>query len=563
MTTTALTAQDILAYPELLPPEMARDLLDTLDPVSWTLRHLTTEKGEKLDYTVRPYMPEYIRDFHPHIAAKKAAQLGFTTASVEKLIWFGDQNAVTGIYTFPSATDVEEFSKLRFKQMIINSPYLMSRMTGVDSARSKQIGDSTFYFRGTMTERQAISVPADILVHDELDFSAPDVKETYSPRLSASKYKYIWEFSTPTIPNYGIDAIFRLSDKKFWFLKCTRCNTWQTVDYFRNTMPRKKKRGYYYGCKKCGKVLNRMKGEWITKYPNRTKDGRGIRGYFIPQTIAPFISADYLVSEHEKAKRGIKGEKVFYNFNLGLPFETGDTVLTREILKGRLMDEMPVFSRIYMGVDQGDILHIEIGGVSVDGRRCIFHVESTDRFGRIEELIEQYDVSTCVIDGLPNKHSAKQVRDKYPGRVYLAYYTDAAQGLWNPRNPEKEPYSIVINNLDALDNTAAEWVSGKAGLIRSNLTTPLIETWIDHMLGMKRAEIEDKRGQNVPRWLKVAADHYRHADLYHYIAVKVGAFGSGEDFEVGGNSISVSTDFGVFGTLFQPSDFKEVSGVGF
>jgi len=528
----SLSVDDILRYPDLIPQEYARDQLSAIDPLYWAQRFLTTEKGEKLEFSKRRYLKAYLRDFHPHIVVKKGAQIGLSTTSITKLLWLSDYRRVTSIYTMPTSTDVSQFSSLRLKPMIVNSPYMLARMKGVDNAGVKQIGNSTIYFRGTMTERQAISIPADLLSHDELDFSSPDVREVYGPRLSVSEMKYIWEFSTPTVPKFGIDGLYELSDKKVWMVKCS-CGRWQTIDYFKNILKRKHKRlksKWYYGCKKCGKLLQRNNGEWITLHPRRTLNNRGIRGYFIPQTICPVISADYLVEQHNKSKLSSKGERTFFRFNLGLAYESGSAIITRDLILSSVTDP-GTGEYIFMGVDQGDLLHIEICKVHGE-RREVIYLEVTDKFSRVGELIEQFNPMRCVIDAMPNKHPAKQLAEDFPSKVWIAYYSNQ-EGLWNPRNPDKEKNSITINHLDAMDNTAAQWSKGQA-ILTTAVSNQMKESFANQMVNIKRDEIEDKNGQNIPRWVKVGADHFRHADLYAYIASQMPKFGDAKEVEVGG-----------------------------
>jgi hypothetical protein len=535
-----LRVEDVIAHPELIPPEWAREQLAELDILRWTQRNLVTEKGEPLNYEETPYLKQYLRDFHPHIAVLKGAQQRITTSTISKILYFGDHNKVTFIYTFPTQTQVNEFSSMRFKRMVINSPYLISRMQGVDNASTKHIGDSAIYFRGTKTESQAISVPADILAHDELDFSDPTVKETFSPRLANSKYKYVWEFSTPSIPEYGIDGVWRLSDKNFWLIKCS-CGKWQSVDYFKNLY--RKKGHYYFGCVRCHKELKRETGQWIAAYPSRTEGNKGIRGYYMPQTINPVMSADYIVSEHEKLLR-VGKEKIFYNFNLGKPYESGESVITEKLIRSRI-GEVGRIEKVFIGVDQGDLLHIVVRG-KVGDRYGIIHLEVTDRFSRVGELIEQYDRAMLVLDAMPNKHSAKEERDKHRGKIYIAYYLNQ-EGLWNPRSPDKEPYSVGINHTDVMDNTAAEWQRGDVFLSNA-LPKNMIDLFANQMTKLKKTEIEDARGQNIPKWVKVGPDHFRHADAYSYIATQIGMYGDVKDVLVGAPIVPISNNMGGFFT---------------
>ena len=76
---------------------------------------------------------------------------------------------------------------------------------------------------------------------------------------------------------------------------------------------------WFFGCEKCDKVLPRHKGQWVSLRP--TKE---VRGYFVPQTICPVISAKDMVDEYKDSKKQPNGMKIFYNFNLGKAYETGE-----------------------------------------------------------------------------------------------------------------------------------------------------------------------------------------------------------------------------------------------
>lgn len=523
-----LTFEDILKYPELIPPHIAQDMLRQMDPVRWIEHHMRTEKGLPIDYDTRPYLREYARDFHKEMSVKKSSQTGVTTTTVHKALYFGDNKHVTMIYTFPTQDEVEKFSSVRFKPMIQESPYIRSRMADVDNASVKKIGNSVIYFRGTFNTRQALSVPSDLNIHDELDFSDSGVRDIYTSRLSSpDSLKMIWEFSTPTLPDTGIDASFKVSDQKHWLVKCVHCYKWQKVSFFKNIFRKKKRGRWYWGCKHCEKPLYRKRGTWVARYPERTEHGKGIRGYFIHSPIMPGVSAEYLKERYAKAKKTNNGMKKFFNFDLGLTYQSGQEIISKELILKRLGDIPDArYQFIFMGVDQGDQLHIELRGV-INGHHTVFYVENTkiENIKRLSGLIEQYNITTCVMDALPNKQTAKEFRDKHRGKVYIAYYTTPnVQGLWNPRDEEKEPYSITINHLDVMDDTAAQWHKGDIHLANT-LPINMIEQFAEQMANLKRDVIEDKNGQNIPRWVKTGADHFRHADAYAYIASKMAAYG--------------------------------------
>ena len=133
--------------------------LQHMSPIIWVMRNISTEKGEPMSFKSRPYLVDIYKDFSEHIVVKKGAQIGLTQLSIAKCLFVADTQPVSIIYTFPTAADVSNFSKTRFKPIISGSKYLTSRIKDYDSAGIKQLGDSTIYFKGTWVERQGISVP--------------------------------------------------------------------------------------------------------------------------------------------------------------------------------------------------------------------------------------------------------------------------------------------------------------------------------------------------------------------------------------------------------------------
>lgn len=458
--------------------------------------------------------------------------------------------------TFPSANDVNKFSAARFAPMVRRSPYLKTRVGGLDNVAIKTIGDSTVYFGGTFTEGQAISIPADAIVHDELNFSKPDVMETYSSRLSHSSWKITWMFSTPTLPEYGISAEWDKSDQRVWMIKCVWCNTWQTCEYFVNVRKRKGMSGpnkYFWGCIKCGRELRRFNGEWVRSFKRR------VHGYHIPPSICEWITPLYL-RRLEKRLR----PQVFYNYHLGLPYSGGTAVLTRDILlECTNPSRVPETGEGYfMGVDQGDILHVEISRFN-GGVREICYYETTDNFERLDQLMNIYRVRCCVIDAMPNKHSARAFRDRFPGRVYMTYYRDIPLKEQTEYKDADEPGVLLIDRSSALDSAATHWITHSSAIIppdqqlikQKTWDEPRYNTgWLQQMCNMKREVNENDRGESRVVWIKTGADHFRHADVYNYIAYKKFAnVGLGKALVGGNGSLSLGKDFNSFSSGAKPS----------
>ncbi len=532
---TRLSRQQVESVIEDLPQDQVLDELAIEDALLWFNKNIRTEKGVPVEFVNRPYLVQMICDFHPEQRWKKAAQTGGTHSAIGKVLYVCDYTStyslkdksryavpITCIYTFPTKGDVMEFSKARFTTIIRDSHYLNSMIKDYDSAGMKQVGESTLYFKGTIAERQAISVPSDLNVHDELDFSNPSVRTTYSNRLDASRFiwhgevqeGWTWDFSTPTIPDYGIDRLYKESDRHVWLVKCTACNLWQTINFFNNVLPMKKKKGdHYYGCRKCSGKLDRTIGKWKPKNPKSR-----FRGYYVSQMMSGIVSAQKLVNLWNEAPLKPKGIKNFYNFNLGLAYEVGDNVLTKALIKKHIIPGTVAEGDIYLGADQGDVIHIEVTKV-INGRRHIIEIAKVHSFDELESMIKHYKPKISVIDALPNHHNAVQLAKKFPNVFTCLYNGDSMDKEEYFNREDKE---VNIPRTDVLDYTAALWKLDQV-LIESYISTPMIDEFVVQMTNMKRDLEEDKRTQEQKAiWKRVGPDHFRHADVYNWIAFDIG-----------------------------------------
>lgn len=511
------------------------------DPIVFAEANLRNEAGKPLEFREEhAFQVQYMRDFAPQLCVIKSSQVGMTTDSIAKTLYLAHLNepelweklfnrrkktkGISIIYTMPTANDVSDFSAVRFKSMVSSSPLLVDMMggkAGVDAVTRKKIGDSYIYFRGTTKEGQAISVPADIIVNDELDFSNPSIVEMLDSRLTHSDLKWWWKFSTPSIPNYGIDAEYRKSNQYHFVIRCAHCNKRQEIIFPRNVKHKKirGKRIRFWGCIKCGKELERSGGVWEARYPNRA-----YHGYMIPPTICPWIQPDDIT----KSKKRYKNEKSFQNYALGRAFSTGADVLSRELMLDRMEIGRPhnpiLDTLIFMGVDQGDVQHYVISRM-VENRREILKVGTTQSFDQIVELIKVWNVRTCIMDALPNKVPAMKMAKDHYGKILLAFYKDFDEEF-DVKESATVKYGVILDRTNTLDASAASWregesviLLGQAGMEKFYDDPSSDNAFIQQMGNMTRDEREnEKTGKRRAVWVSTGPEHYRHADNYNYIA---------------------------------------------
>lgn len=565
-------------------PETMDEIAAEFDPVAW-VRYvgMDTEKGEPIEFARhKPLMAVY-RDLHPHQVFRKGAQIGMTQTSINKVLWYGKYHKVTFIYTMPTAKDVYEFSQSRFGPIIKGNQWMRTHVGNVDNATLKSIGNSWVHFRGAQKESQAISVPADILVTDEYDFSSQDILDTFRKRTIASDLKWEWNFSTPTIPEYGIDALYRQTDQRHWLVKCTRCNRWQKVSYWKNIFKSHRK-GFYFGCWKCKKVLKRLQGEWVAAFPDRAVDTEydengkvvnpayGMRGYFVNPLTFTFITADEKVKNYNTARKSTRPSAIknFHNFELGEPYVSGESLITQTKLLETMNSDYEETGYNVFGCDQGDVFHWIVKHVGRNGRKPTVAFGKTSDPNRIAQIFAEYHCRLGIIDALPNKHTARGIVQIIGNkRMFMAYYKDqgpaSREQIENKRDPNKlytlskrETQTVLLDRTEVLDSSAKEWIEGRAYLIgEKDSVKEEMQDFIRQMCAMKRDLQEDTKGIIKAVWVKIADDHYRHADSYANVAISLrSAGGMAGTLTVGGSiaGVGLPSDFDT--RMFGGMDFS-------
>lgn len=488
----------------------------------WADDNIFTPKGEPLDFYNHQFLIDIYEDTAKDMVCKKAAQVCMTTFAMVKAFHFANVNDVSIIYTFPTASDVSDFSRARINPMIQASPHLSRMISGdVDSVGLKQFGKSFIYFRGAWSERQAIAVDSDFNIHDEIDFSKPDIIGMYKERLSHSKFKLTLALSTPSIPKYGIDYLFERSDKKEWFVKCPKCHKPQILMYPDSIKGDTEEARY--ACVYCLATLTddaRRTGEWRATGSKKW----GVSGYHISQLMAPWISAKEILQKEEASRlrptAQLSGIKDFYNFVLGLAYGGENQPLNRDLLLSCIQNKYelePSGRNTIMGVDQGDLLHAVIYKKEKSGEIRPVHIEVLDSFDDLPDLMDTYGVTFCMIDALPNKHSARKFALMYKGKVWLVYYSDRQKEFikWT-KDTEKKEYRVVVNKMESLDRMADKFIARLVVLPRLSQE---IDLYIRHLCNWAKNKEEKPDGRVVWVYKKLGADHLTMATNYAMLGV--------------------------------------------
>lgn len=196
------------------------------------------------------------------------------------------------------------------------------------------------------------------------------------------------------MPDVGIDRLYQMSDQFSYVHKCEHCGYYNKMNYD-PYLPEAavENRGnvlclnpdgidlkartvvdgsFQYVCQKCGKPLDRWSnGVWVAKYPDRTKNNLGTRGYSISQMNAAWISADAL----KRKELTSQSKQLFYNYVVGKPFIDKKMTVSFADIEKNMRSDLPEspnnragYSFVSAGIDWGENFHsLTIHGVRPNG----------------------------------------------------------------------------------------------------------------------------------------------------------------------------------------------------
>lgn len=480
----------------------------------WIVKNeIKGEKGNLIEFKDHKFMLQIYRDTTPNQVIKKGAQVGMSTMAILRLLHGAKYLGINQIYTLPTVDDVRTFVPGKVNQIIQMNPCIRAQFSkkDIDSVEQKQLGDAFIYFKGTFTEREAIMLSSDRNFYDEIDKSKTDVIKDYASRLGFSKVRSQYYFSTPTIPDFGIDKLWQESDQKHWRFNCPHCGFRQHMEWEKNVDFRNAK----YICQQCQKELSKetiKSGKWEARFPDRE-----VSGYWIPQTIATWRSCADLIKELEDAE----DEEYFYNFILGQAYLNPEAKISASLILKNLTATRSDERNSAMGVDVGtQQLHVIVGNEKgVFAIAILEDQPGKPKWQRLEELMDVYEVRYCVIDALPETDKTLEFARKYPYRVYTHYhkapkikeaeavkFVDETKFTEKPKEFEEE--IKVISDINRVqDQTIADF---RAGKIKFHFKSgdSRIQELISHLQTMYARTVTDKLGQEYREWANTTGKNH-------------------------------------------------------
>ena len=466
-----------------------------------------TLDGKPFTYQRHEYLIEPYKDNHPDQTEPKAAQMGLTSKAMLKVAYGARYGGYRGIlYLFPSKSDVTDFSKGRIDPLIDENPETIGKwIRDTDAANIKRIWNAFLYLRGMKSRTGLKSVPADLIIFDELDEAPQNAIDMALERMSHSEFKEVMKLSNPTLPDYGIDKAFQETDQRYWLLKCQACGESTCLeDTFPDCLVEFKGRVIRL-CQHCrDKELHPSIGQWVAKRPSITDK----RGRHYSQLFSDFVDPAEIV----RTFRTTTNLTDFYNLKIGIAYvEAQNRLSNQEVLalcgSDGIASEDP--GPCFMGVDQGADLHVVIGKKARQKAGKIIHLDIYKDWEELDPLMKKFNVSRCVVDALPETRNARAFAERHKGRVFLNYYNEHQKGsyAWN----EKE-LIVSCNRTESLDASHNEVMNSQIILPKE---CEIVKVFAQHLHNTaKKLEEDEETGSKRYVYVKLGPDHFRHAFNY-------------------------------------------------
>lgn len=516
----------------------------TLDKIPEWIESHTRILGDNFSFKGHEYQQKILADQSQEVVCIKSSQMGITEISIRMaLALCAVMPHYTVIYTLPTATFASNVMSTRVDPVINDSQFLKDLVsTQINNNEIKKIGDSFMYMKGSASGNAPISIPADHLVHDELDFSDQDILDQYQSRLTHSKFKRKHKFSTPTLPHYGIHQAFMESRRHYELLKCNHCNHTFLPDFYdhvkvpdwdfgleeitKNNMHLTRWKEAKLLCPHCGKepdthIDNR---EWVLENPN---DNYVAAGYNLSPFSAPaFITPASLILSSTRYTR----RSQFVNFALGKPMADSESSITLDTLNNVIVPRSEHPKGMYvMGIDVGSTSYFTVMLVTYDNLHVIVHTEAVGMgqlTERKRELQIKYRPRVTVIDALPYTDTVLKMQ-YIDSNLYAAFYKDTKTLELHTvvsKEQNKEKGRMELKQVDINRNKAFDVLMDdlRDGLI-IKMSDANDEVWKAHMQDMKRVQKFTRTNELEYVWEKTknGDDHFHHSLLYAETAARM------------------------------------------
>lgn len=217
--------------------------------------------------------------------------------------------------------------------------------------------------------------------------------------------------STPVLKGMSrIDEYFEASDKRYFFVPCEQCGTFDHLVWEQLKWEKGKPETAYYECPHCGFPMSDSSIKRQVKFGHwrATAPFNGTAGFHIWQIYSPWSSLREIAREHDEAKGKAEKEQYFWNTVVGRSYD-GD------LTAGVEAEELLARREQYNATSLPQGLVMLTAGVDVQGDRLEMQVVG---HGPNDEL---WVVAYYVIPGDPTTSGPWDLLEEQLFRTYRAF----------------------------------------------------------------------------------------------------------------------------------------------
>ena len=507
-----------------------------VDPAHWALQSKIKLQAGLYTLNGFEYQAEPMSSTSRRVCYLKARQcFGGTVSEVLKdlhgMIMRKYKMGVAHI--FPTNDEVNEFSKSIFKPLIASNKTSIGKFVkniagSTDTTSLKNVNGGMLYLRGARlsqkigdsaegTSSKTSGFSVDKVVFDEVDFMEPEAITKYVQSMGMSPHQHEVYLGNPSHEDFGIDLIFKSSDQRYWFRKCT-CGHWTCAEKsFPQCVKIRPDGTGYVGCDKCGKHVpvwaGTGTGQWVADYPSKSSY---MHGYMASQLMTPFNDPASILEDFVNPPYGDLAN--IYRLRLGMPYSNRDEKLQRRDVIACCGQDQPSDRHkgpCAMGVDVGKIKHVVIGIKTHRDKYEILRACKCETFQEITDLAKRFNIKSDVIDIRPYEDEARAYQKASDHKTFLCEYSDTQiiESAFNDNTGVVKAHRTGI-----FDQTHRTIMNGEITLPRQS---PEVEEFARQCCNCAKFEEKDKRKGTIVFRYRPTGDrqeHFRNALNYFVLA---------------------------------------------